>query len=343
MRSFIRNLFARAIGFDYRQIQATHEAHLQQINDLIVVQRQRWDEMMILQGRDLALKNRDRSPLPRIQDAEFRVFSQFGEDGILQYLIRETGITPEETSFVEFGVENYLESNTRFLLMNDNWRGMILDGSKQHMDFVRAQTIYWRHDLTAVEAWIDRENINQLIADAGFSGNIGILSIDTDGNDYWIWERIEVVSPVIVVVEWNSVFGPNEAISVPYDPLFEREKAHYSHLFGGASIAAFEFLAARKGYQLVGSNSAGNNLFFVRKDRLGRLTPLSAKEAYVESRFRESRDVSGQLNFLQGNKRILELLDLSVVEVTTGDTITIRDLLQHADMPSGSDVFPSCL
>jgi hypothetical protein len=288
--------------------------------------RQQMDDSMILQGRALALKNNDRAPLLKIQDAEFKVFSQFGEDGILQYLIRETGITREESTFVEFGVQNYAESNTRFLLMNDHWRGMIIDGSKEYMDFVRNDDIYWRHDLTAVNAWIDRDNINQLIGDSGFEGDLGILSVDIDGNDYWVWDRIEVVKPIIVVVEWNSVFGADHPISVPYNPAFQREKAHYSNLFWGASISAFNHLAASKGYSLLGSNTVGNNLFFVRNDRLGRLTPLSAKDAYVESHFRDSRDVTGKLNFLGGEKRRLEILDVPLVDVITGKTTTIRAL-----------------
>lgn len=284
------------------------------------------ENSMILQGRNLALQNNDRAPLGQIQDAEFKVFSQFGEDGILQYLIQETGILAKERTFVEFGVQDYSESNTRFLLMNNHWKGLIIDGSKQYMDSVRSSDICWRHDLTAVDAWIDRDNINQLIGDAGFHDDIGILSIDIDGNDYWVWERIEVVKPVIVVVEWNSVFGAKHAITVPYDPVFKRENAHYSCLFWGASIRAFEQLAVRKGYALIGSNSAGNNLFFVRQDRLGQLKPLSTEDAYIESTFRDSRDSSGKLNFLGGEKRRLEILDLPVVDVLNDSTTTLRRL-----------------
>lgn len=287
---------------------------------------QMMETSMILQGRNLALQNNDRAPLRQIQDAEFKVFSQFGEDGILQYLIQEAGILNTERTFVEFGVQDYSESNTRFLLMNNHWKGLIIDGNKKYMDFVRSSDIYWRYDLTAVDAWIDRDNINQLIGDAGFHGDIGILSIDIDGNDYWVWERIEIVKPVIVVVEWNSVFGATYAVTVPYDPVFQRENIHYSCLFWGASIRAFEQLAARKGYALIGSNSAGNNLFFVRQDRLGRLKPLSAKDAYIESTFRDSRDSSGKLNFLGGETRRLEIIDLPVVDVLDDSTTTLRRL-----------------
>jgi hypothetical protein len=208
--------------------------------------------------------------------------------------------------------------------MNDHWKGMIIDGDKSYMDYVRNQDIYWRHDLTAVNAWIDRDNINQLIGDAGFSGDIGLLSVDIDGNDYWVWEKIDVVNPVIVVTEWNSVFGPEHAISVPYDPAFQRANAHYSCLYWGASISAFAHLAEQKGYALIGSNTVGNNLFFVRKDRLGRLKPLSPADAYVESRFRDSRDAEGKLNFLSGERRRKEILDLAVVDVVKSEQTTLR-------------------
>ncbi len=288
--------------------------------------RRQNDDLLILQGRALAQQNALRAPLESLEEAEFKVFSQFGEDGILQYLVGETRLSRAERSFVEFGVQDYAESNTRFLLMNNQWRGLIIDGSKEYMDIVRGQDLHWRHDLTVVDAWIDRDNINALIGQAGFTGDIGVLSVDIDGNDYWVWERIDVVRPVIVVVEWNSVFGPRHRISIPYDPAFERGKAHYSNLYWGASIAAFEHLGASKGYSLLGSNSAGNNLFFVRSDRLGRLKPRPAAEAWVESRFRDSRDASGKLNFLGGARRLPEILDLPVVQVESGATTTLRKL-----------------
>ena len=125
-----------------------------------------------------------------------KVFSQFGDDGIIQYLIQHLQVQPQ--SFVEFGVENYSEANTRFLLLNDNWRGLVLDGSEDSLEALRSEDIYWRHDLTAVAAFIDRDNINGLLARNGFSGRLGLLSIDIDGNDYWVWERIDCVTPSLV-------------------------------------------------------------------------------------------------------------------------------------------------
>jgi hypothetical protein len=262
--------------------------------------------------------------LPRLADAELRVFSQFGDDGIIQYLIHLLGVQPE--SFVEFGVENYTEANTRFLLVNNNWRGLILDASSDYMNSVRRDSIYWRHDITAVEAFIDRDNINSLLRDNGFSGELGLLSIDIDGNDYWVWERIDVVQPVIVVVEYNSVFGGERAVTVPYDPGFYRTSAHYSNLYWGSSVAALCTLGKRKGYEFIGCNSAGNNAYFVRRDRLGPLRAIAPEEGYVESRFRESRNVDGKLTYLAGAARRKAIAEKELVDIRSGQMIRVGDL-----------------
>ncbi|GGW63355.1 hypothetical protein [Alishewanella tabrizica] len=285
----------------------------------------RLSDMMVLQGRALAVTNQQRSDIKSLHDAEFKVFSQFGEDGIIQYLIRETKISQEESIFIEFGVESYLESNTRFLLVNNNWKGLVFDGAEQNVAAIKKQDFYWRNDLTAVHAWIDRDNINQLIKNAGFSGDIGLLSVDIDGNDYWVWQAIDVVNPVIVAVEWNSIFGSEAPISIPYDPKFFRTTAHFSNLYYGASIAALEQLGQQKGYSLIGSNSTGNNLFFVRNDRVGPLKVLTAKEAYVESKIRESRDEQYKLSFIAGKQRLKLIEDMLVKNVKTGETNTLSE------------------
>jgi hypothetical protein len=257
-----------------------------------------------------------------LREVEFRVFSQFGDDGIIQYLLQHVD-APE--SFIEFGVETYRESNTRFLLVKDNWRGLVIDGSEANVASITTMAEHWRHDLTAVASFITRDNINDLFTAAGFTGEVGLLSIDIDGNDYWVWEAIEVVSPVVVVAEYNSVFGPEAKVTVPYAADFTRRAAHHSHLFFGASLAALCDLAERKGYAFVGSNSNGNNAYFVRLDQLGDLPALSAAEGYVESRFRESRDASGNLTHLSGSARLDEIAHLTVHDLTTGSQRPLRD------------------
>lgn len=255
------------------------------------------------------------------REVEYKVFSQFGDDGIIQYLVHKLSIEPK--TFVEFGVENYVESNTRLLLTKDNWKGLVMDGSDSHVAYIKQDEIYWRHELCAVSAFITKENINKLLLDNGFDGELGILSIDIDGNDYWVWKEITVARPVLVIVEYNSVFGADRAITIPYQEDFTRSSAHYSHVYWGASLSALCHLAEEKGYYFVGSNSAGNNAYFVRKDKIGALKPLKAHEGYVASAFRDSRDRNGSLSFVGGEKRIELIKGMPVYNVLTGHMETI--------------------
>jgi hypothetical protein len=254
-------------------------------------------------------------PASDIQGAEFRVYSQWGEDGILHHLLRHIKVS--RNIFVEFGVENYTESNTRFLLMNNNWSGLVIDGSSSHIDFIKNDDIYWRYNLKAEHAFITRENINDLIRRNGISGDIGLLSIDIDGNDYWVWEAIDVILPSVVVIEYNSRFGPNRAVTVPYDAKFSRLAAHYSSIYYGASLAALCLLGTRKGYSLIGSNSAGNNAFFVRNElRPPNLPVLTPAEGFVQACFRESRNRQGSLAFLTSEQEAAILDQLPLLEIT---------------------------
>jgi hypothetical protein len=258
------------------------------------------------QVQDLAAAN--------LHEAEFRVFSQWGEDGILQYLLRQ--IKTSRKIFIEFGVENYTESNTRFLLTNDNWAGLVIDGNSSHIDYIRNDEIYWRHNLKAEHAFITRENINDMIRRNGISGEIGLLSIDIDGNDYWVWEAIDVVLPNVVVIEYNSRFGPAKAVTVPYDAGFVWRTAHYSGLYFGASLAALCILGKRKGYSFVGCNTAGNNAFFVRTGlKPPSLPELTPAEGFVAAQFRQSRDAHGKLAFQTEEEEIATLNSLPVIEV----------------------------
>jgi hypothetical protein len=246
--------------------------------------------------------------------SEFRVFSQWGEDGIIQHLI---GCVPvERRLFVEFGVQDYTESNTRFLLIHDNWAGLVLDGDEANIAAIRRSDLYWRHNLKAVQAFVTRENIDALLRDNGMQGDIGLLSVDIDGNDYWVWEAITAVAPRIVVTEYNARFGAKRAVTVPYDPAFVRSRAHHSMIYYGASLAALTGLARRKGYALVGCNAAGNNAFFVRRDCLPAALPeRTPAAAFVAAQFREARDEQGRLQFLSPEEEISLLATMPVVEV----------------------------
>jgi hypothetical protein len=265
------------------------------------------------------------APLP-LARAEFKVFSQFGDDGIIQYVLHRLKLPASEHRFVEFGVESYAEANTRFLLLHDNWTGLVMDGSEEWMAALRKDDIYWRHELTAQAHFITRENINALLEEAGFGGRIGLLSIDIDGNDYWVWEALTIADPAVVIVEYNGIFGGKEAVTVPYRADFRRAEAHFSHLYSGASLGALCVLAKRKGYVWIGCNRAGNNAYFVREKDAGLFLPVRLPDDFVQAKFREGRDEANGLT-LQGQRAGRSVIgDLPVHDVVRNQTRLIRDL-----------------
>lgn len=272
------------------------------------------DIQLLAQGRLMSWNIIRRiDEIETLREAEFRIFSQFGDDGIIQYLVNKLDI--EHKIFVEFGVQSYVEANTRFLLLNDNWTGLVMDGSSRNVKKIVNDPYYWRHDLIAKEAFITKENINDLLSQYNFPKNIGLLHIDIDGNDYWVWESINVIEPIIVIMEYNALFGPERAITVPYRKDFDRFKAHYSGLYFGASLRALNILAENRGYQFIGCNTAGNNAYFIKKENLGGIKTVTIENGYVKSKFRQSRDKNGNLMYIRGNDELSLLEGLPVMNI----------------------------
>lgn len=259
-----------------------------------------------------------------ILKAQFRVFSQYGEDGLIQYLVSNTNFCNKK--FIEFGVEDYIESNTRFLVSNNKWSGLVIDGNKENIDKILDDPIYYYCDLKAVNKFITKDNINGIIKDNGFAGDIGILSIDLDGNDYWIFKAINVIKPDLIITEYNSHFGSKWPLSVPYDEKFVRTQKHYSNIYYGASICALNELAKEKGYTLIASNNVGNNLFFLRNDILGNLKPLSVDEAFQKAVFRETKNPDGRLSFLNYDERVKIISDLELINTKTNEVVFLKNL-----------------
>lgn len=283
----------------------------------------------------LSAKILDQMPVERSTLASngYRVSSQFDDDGILAYL--SSFVPQDRRHFVEFGVENYTESNTRLLLKKDHWTGLVLDGSEQNIEQIRASDEAWRYGLDAHSAFITAENINDLIRSSTSTYPaidrqpmpIGLLSVDIDGNDYWVWNAIDCVDPLIVVCEYNALFGAEAAVTVPYDPHFVRQEAHYSHLYFGSSLAALVELAQSKGLRFIGCNSAGNNAYFVHRSFQIPLPTLSSVDGFVASRFREGRDESGRLTLKPLTQWLPTLAHLPLVDVREDKRIQVGDLI----------------
>lgn len=223
-----------------------------------------------------------------INDYEAAVYSQNGEDGILLHVF--SLIDCHNHRFVEFGVGDGVQCNTANLSLNFGWHGLLMeaDGASVH----KAQQFYGRMlgpdgRVKIRQARVTAENINTILAEEQIQGEIDLLSIDIDGNDYWVWQAISSIRPRVVVIEYNASFGPRRAIVTKYLENFDARSHHQSGYYHGASLAALDKLAREKGYNLIGCESAGVNAFFVREDLLGeKLQPLTPEEAYFPHYFR---------------------------------------------------------
>lgn len=287
-------------------------------------------KQLILLAQMQSKVNKDITQLEDLSEVEFSVFSQWGEDGIIDWLISQMPNVPK--TFVEFGVENYNEANTRLLLQLRNWQGLVIDGSELNIQEIKCQDIYWKYNLTAKCAFVDKYNINSLLKDNCFTGEIGLLSIDIDGNDYWVWQAITCVNPYIVVIEYNAVFGDILPVTIPYHSDFFRTSAHHSNLYFGASLPALIQLGREKGYKFIGTSSSGVNAFFVRDDLASMVLKKICSISAYPSSFREARGTSGELLFVSGKKRSEMIFDLPLVDTVMNKNVTLRGMKEIYSM-----------
>lgn len=214
-----------------------------------------------------------------INSYEYSLLSQNGEDGILRWLFEQCGFRSRRV--VEFGF-GPRQCNALRLILHEEFRGLLMDGSAENVDFFNQAAA--RRGLTgviAVQTFLNRENLEPTILAHGIDGDIDLLSLDVDGNDYWLWEALNRVSARVVCIEYNAGIGPAVSWTVPYDPDFERYAKHPSGFFHGASLRALASLGRRKGYRLVGCDSTGTNAFFLRGDVEASAVPtLDVEQAY---------------------------------------------------------------
>lgn len=288
------------------------------------------DNLKLIVGKQLCFTQKSINAI-KLSDIEFKVFSQWGEDGIIEYLVDKLPI--RNRFFIEFGVENYNESNTRFLMMNRNWEGIIIDGSEANINYIKNRDYFWKYNLNPIYFFITKENINDLISnklkELNVEKDIGILSVDIDGVDYWILNEISCIAPSIIICEYNSIFKNDDPLTVPYDKDFTRENHHYSNLYWGANLKAFDKLLSNRNYLYIGSNQQNTNAFFVKKELAEKyLNDLIQNIPDFEvSKVRESRDKNGKLNLLRGKDRLEEIKELELININTNQVMKIKELL----------------
>lgn len=200
----------------------------------------------------------------RLNKAEYQVFSQNGEDGIIAEIFNRIGTTNKY--FIEFGVEDGLECNSTILLYKQ-WKGLWIEGSDHHSANINTKfkDKIDAGQLTVKNQFINAENIESIFKSAGAPAEPDLLSIDIDYNDYYVWQAITNYNPRVVVIEYNALYRPDTHFVVPY----KAERTWDRTSYFGASLLALQQLADQKGYCLVGCCFVGSNAFFVRKDLVG--------------------------------------------------------------------------
>ncbi len=218
----------------------------------------------------------------RLERFGFKVFSQNDEDGIIQEIFNRIGTSNQY--FVEFGVQDGLENNTRYLL-NKSWKGLWLEGDD---DFVKrigktfASNI--KQDILRIlQTFVTRENIDDTLKGFSLPKDLDLLCIDIDGNDYHVWEAITCISPRVVVIEYNAKFPPPTRWIMAYDQEHIWDGSDYF----GASLSSLVELAEKKGYRLVCCSIAGVNAFFVKNDLAKNKfqAPFTAHNFYEPARY----------------------------------------------------------
>ena len=202
-----------------------------------------------------------------IQEAGFRCYSQFEEDGIILYLMTMLGI--ENGICVEICCGDGRECMSTNLILNHGFQGFLFDGSRENVNYART-FFHLKKDNMAMtpvirKAWITAENVNDHILAAGSPTEIDFLSLDVDGMDYWIWEAINCISPKICCFETHDWIPSQLSLTVPYQSNFDMNKS-IEPGFRSVSLKAMQILSKKKGYTLLGAHRHGFNVFFIRND-----------------------------------------------------------------------------
>ncbi|MGI0439782.1 hypothetical protein ACRE1S_04540 [Helicobacter himalayensis] len=245
--------------------------------------------------RSQVLQEERYSDPKRLEKFGYKVYSQNEEDGIIAEIFNRIGCANK--FFVEFGVQDGLESNAHFLLFQ-GWSGVYIEGSGEYCEKIREnfRIPIEKSQLTMLNSFITAENINELIGSTRAKEiyEIDLLSIDIDGNDYHIFNAIDIIKPRVVIVEFNAKFPPPSEYIMPYNP---------THIWDGtdmqgASLESLSKLGVKKGYRLVGTDLCGVNAFFVRDDLCGDKFPndCSAKNLYNPFRVALKRHSTGHIS-----------------------------------------------
>jgi hypothetical protein len=251
----------------------------------------------------------DALPYPyRLTAQRFGALSQSEEDGITLAILHEIG--DGDRRFVDIGCSDH-GWNTGVLAEERGWSGLMVDSSEQSVAATALR--FPRSRVRALTATVTPATIDELLTAHGFAAAVDVLSVDVDGNDYWLWDALSVCRPRLVIMEYNSAFGAERAVVVPYDDANTwAAPAAQEHRYFGASLKAVQRLAIRKGYRLVAIDPDSANAFCLRSDVAPHIPGIEADELFRAQRKYAAAELRGTSNLFATIER--ERLPLLEVE-----------------------------
>lgn len=181
------------------------------------------------------------------------IYSQNGEDGIIEYIIGSIGIT--KGTCCEFGaVDGKHLSNTFNLIKNHNWNGIFIEGDKKIFNNLLKTEQEYPDNIIAFNYYVEAEGVNSLdniLKQSNLPVNFDLLSIDIDSYDYAIWDKLREYQPKIVIIEINSTIIP------------PGEEIQDCKIGNGSSFSSMVKLGIKKGYTLLCNTG---NLIFLKND-----------------------------------------------------------------------------
>jgi hypothetical protein len=264
--------------------------------------------------------------IKNINQVFYKVFSQNGEDGIIQYILHSLRIN--NPKFVEIGTESYKESNTRYIYETNCCDGLIIDGYKNLEEEVSQFLSLYKGNLRIFNNMIESDSIIKILKQFNFDKDLDIFSIDIDGIDYWVIKQLPTKLSKIFIAEYNPFFGPELEITVPNIKNFNRTNYHHSNLCWGASLKAIIKILESKGYVFIGVNELKNNAFFIIKEYLNLISlnpPEKNLSIYTNARYREGRNTNYELTYHNPEDVINIIANCEVIDLKDNQKKKIAD------------------
>jgi hypothetical protein len=288
-----------------------------------------FDELKIQLSKNFLLDldlNLDK--IKRLDQVDYKVFSQNGEDGIIQYLIKSLKL--KNIKFVEIGTEDYIESNTRYIFETMRCDGLIIDPLSNLEKKIKANLKnFWKNNLKIHNNFVNSQNIIKILKRNEFQNDIDLFSIDIDGIDYWIIKKLRPEISKIFVAEYNAYFGPELEITVPNIKNFNRNSYHYSNLCWGVSLKSLIKIMVEKNYTFVGTNNFRNNAFFISNQYINQIKirkpNIKNLSEFTDAKYNENRNKFGNLTYHHEKLSIIK--DCEVINLKNNKLTKISKII----------------